>query len=132
MGDSGSLTLGLIISIVAVLSLKYIHPITILYMTIIPLLDTIVVMARRVKHGKSPFKADKTHIHHILLGFFSNDIKKTVIFLTLLQLMFSFFGYVLSRHIQTYSGGLLPFGMLVGFVILLVLTYMIFTSKIRA
>ncbi|NOQ29795.1 MAG: undecaprenyl/decaprenyl-phosphate alpha-N-acetylglucosaminyl 1-phosphate transferase [Helicobacteraceae bacterium] len=127
MGDSGSLSLGFIIAIVAVLSLKYIHPITVLYIAAIPILDTIVVMVRRLNQGKSPFKADKTHIHHVLLGFFKNNVKKTVVFMTLMQLMFCFFGYILARHIANFSGGLLPFGMLVGFVILVVLSYMVFT-----
>jgi len=55
MGDSGSLTLGFIISVLAILSIKYIHPIIVLYLAAIPLLDTLVVMVRRIKRGKSPF-----------------------------------------------------------------------------
>jgi UDP-GlcNAc:undecaprenyl-phosphate GlcNAc-1-phosphate transferase len=76
MGDSGSLTLGFIISVLALKSIEHIHPIGILYLAAIPLLDTLVVMVRRIRRGKSPFKPDKTHIHHILVKFFDMNVKK--------------------------------------------------------
>lgn len=70
MGDSGSLFLGFVISIVATISLKYIHPISVLYLVALPIVDTLIVMVRRIRNGKSHFSPDKTHIHHILLNFF--------------------------------------------------------------
>ena len=33
----------------------------------LPLADTFRVFSARIKKGKSPFSADKTHIHHFLL-----------------------------------------------------------------
>lgn len=128
MGDSGSLTLGFIISLLAVLSIEYIHPITILYLAAIPILDTLIVMIRRIRRGKSPFSPDKTHIHHILVKFFEGDVKKTVVFLALLQLIFSAIGYMLVGIIKADSSGIIPFIALVGFAALFVIFYMIFTG----
>lgn len=130
MGDSGSLTLGFIICIVAILSLKYIHPVTILYLAAIPIIDTLVVMIRRINKGESPFKADKTHIHHILRRFFFST-QKSVIFLFLVQLLFCFLGYVVARHIELYPNGLFPFAMIVTFAILLAVSYMLSTAILQ-
>jgi UDP-GlcNAc:undecaprenyl-phosphate GlcNAc-1-phosphate transferase len=130
MGDSGSLSLGFIISIVAILSLQYIHPVVILYLVALPLIDTLIVMIRRIKTDKSPFRADKTHIHHILYDFF-DDTKTTVVFLILLQSIFCFLGYVVARHIESYPNGLFPIAMVVSFIIIITMAYMIFTTIIN-
>lgn len=130
MGDSGSLTLGFIICIVSILSLKYIHPVTILYLSAIPIIDTLVVMIRRMSIGISPFKADKKHIHHILQRFFLST-QKSVVFLFLVQLLFCFLGYVVARHIELYPNGLFPFAMIVTFMIILAISYMLFTAILQ-
>jgi len=128
MGDSGSLSLGFIISILAVLSLEYIHPIAVLYLAAIPILDTLIVMIRRIRRGKSPFSPDKTHIHHILVKFFEGRVKKTVIFLLLLQILFSSIGYMIIGIINEGNNILAPFVATIGFVLMFVLFYMIFTG----
>jgi UDP-GlcNAc:undecaprenyl-phosphate GlcNAc-1-phosphate transferase len=33
----------------------------------LPVLDTLAVMVRRIREGKSPFKPDRGHIHHMML-----------------------------------------------------------------
>jgi len=129
MGDSGSLTLGFIISVLSLLSLKYIHPIAILYLAAVPILDTLIVMTRRIRRGKSPFLPDKTHIHHIMVKFFDMNVKRTVLFLVLLQIIFSSIGYIIFdaiNHMQKSHN--LPLFALLGFIILFVLFYMIFTG----
>ncbi|MEA3353041.1 MAG: MraY family glycosyltransferase [Campylobacterota bacterium] len=128
MGDSGSLSLGFIISILAVLSLDYIHPIVILYLAAIPILDTLIVMIRRIRRGKSPFSPDKTHLHHILVKFFEGRVKKTVFFLVLLQILFSSIGYMLIDIINYNQNSIAPLVAAVGFVLMFVLFYMIFTG----
>ncbi len=128
MGDSGSLTLGFIISVLAVLSLKYIHPVFILYLAALPILDTLIVMLRRIRRGKSPFSPDKTHIHHILVKFFENDIKRTVAFLVVLQTIFSSIGYMLLEIEISKRGSVIPFFALFIFVMMFLLFYMIFTG----
>lgn len=128
MGDSGSLLLGFIISLVAVISVQYIHPITVLYLGAIPILDTIVVMVRRVKKGLSPFSPDKTHIHHILLKFFGKKVKKTVLFITLIQALFSLVGLMLALNSDELSSGIASVVALVVFVGITLFFYMIFTG----
>ena len=136
MGDSGSLSLGFLISILAVMSVEYMHPVVILYLAAVPILDTLVVMIRRIRMGRSPFSPDKTHIHHVLVKFIGNKnevgniingTKRTVLFLTLLQVLFSSIGLILAEYIAKY-GGVTPFFGLVGFGIIFVLIYIIFTN----
>lgn len=78
MGDSGSLLLGLINS---VLVIKFINaadavagqfPLTSsvaigFSILIVPLLDTLRVFSIRISKGRSPFSPDRNHIHHLLL-----------------------------------------------------------------
>jgi UDP-GlcNAc:undecaprenyl-phosphate GlcNAc-1-phosphate transferase len=73
MGDAGSQLLGFA---VGVLSLRATEggdgdigigtPILLLAL---PILDTLSVMIQRISEGRSPFSADKNHIHHKLLAF---------------------------------------------------------------
>ncbi len=72
MGDTGSLTLGYILSSICVLSQKIdsdipIAPISMALILALPITDTLWVMAYRVCRGKNPFLADNTHLHHDLL-----------------------------------------------------------------
>ncbi|MDX1810151.1 MAG: MraY family glycosyltransferase [Sulfurospirillaceae bacterium] len=131
MGDSGSLTLGFVISVLAVMSIKYIHPVTILYLGALPILDTLIVMIRRIRQGKSPFSPDQTHIHHILIKFFDNQVEKTVIFLIILQVIFSSVGYMLIDVIKNDPYRYVPFFSLIGFVLIFILFYMVFTSMCK-
>lgn len=99
LGDSGSMLLGLIIS---VLSIKFceLEITTAKWMNIsnspavaftflaIPVLDTIRIMVVRLYQKKSPFFPDKSHIHHRLLTIFNNSHKKSTFILLMLQLSF--------------------------------------------
>ena len=128
MGDSGSLAIGFIISVLAVLSLEYIHPIAIFYLTAMPILDTLIVMIRRIRRGKSPFSPDKTHIHHIMVKFFDMNVPKTVSFLVILQIIFSSIGYMILSGINKGLSEHIPLFATMGFVFMFVLFYMIFTG----
>lgn len=77
MGDSGSLTLGFILGFLCVkYSMDNIHvmpyqkadfimPFTLL---LVPIFDVFRVFFVRISHHKSPFVADKNHIHHKLMS----------------------------------------------------------------
>jgi UDP-GlcNAc:undecaprenyl-phosphate GlcNAc-1-phosphate transferase len=72
MGDNGSLTLGYVLSVL-VLMLSHsgageVSLVTLATVIALPLLDTLLVMTRRVLIGKNPFHPDKTHLHHRLIG----------------------------------------------------------------
>ncbi len=72
MGDGGSQFLGFTTGVLAIILTQQVAtplsaalPLLILGL---PILDTLSVMGLRMLRGQSPFKADRTHIHHKLLG----------------------------------------------------------------
>ena len=73
MGDTGSLLLGYALSAVAVMLVQHdgigVHmaPVTVAAVLALPITDTLLVMARRIRHGKHPFYPDRSHLHHRLL-----------------------------------------------------------------
>ncbi len=101
MGDTGSMTIGLIISI---LSLRFISlpvntinelpfskehvPTVILTILIIPLFDVIRVMYIRKLLKKPFFAADKNHLHHVLIQNFQLTHKKTSLYIAFLNVIF--------------------------------------------
>jgi UDP-N-acetylmuramyl pentapeptide phosphotransferase/UDP-N-acetylglucosamine-1-phosphate transferase len=78
MGDSGSLTIGLIISILAIQLIEFdrvsmisplreiTKPVMVIAIIIYPLVDTLRIFIVRALNGVSPFSADRNHIHHRL------------------------------------------------------------------
>ncbi|MEO5566087.1 MAG: MraY family glycosyltransferase [Luteimonas sp.] len=71
MGNAGSTFLGYAIAWAAFrLTQNPFHdvsPILALWVLPVPVMDTLVVMLRRVVLHKSPFHADRNHIHHLML-----------------------------------------------------------------
>ncbi len=124
MGDSGSLTLGFVISVLAIKSLEYFPPINILFVVAIPVLDTLMVMMRRKLKGRSIFSADRCHLHHILRHFFAEDTQKTVLFLGTFQMIYSLTGLQLDVNMD---GGY----MLILFFLNMVLFYLFITAMIK-
>jgi len=109
MGDSGSLALGMVVVILSIHSLHYITPASVLFIMALPILDTFIVMTRRIQRGISPFKADKNHMHHFLYNV-KGDVKYTVIILAMMQMIFSIIGYQVSQANNLIS--LILFGLL--------------------
>jgi len=72
MGDGGSQFLGFTTGVLAIFLTQGINsPYSLSLPALLlglPILDTAVVMARRLRQGRSPFSADKNHIHHRLLN----------------------------------------------------------------
>ena len=71
LGDSGSLFLGYIISWTLVYQVQHVEsnisvP-SVLWLVALPVIDTLGVMFRRILKKQSPLKADRDHLHHILL-----------------------------------------------------------------
>jgi UDP-GlcNAc:undecaprenyl-phosphate GlcNAc-1-phosphate transferase len=91
MGDSGSLVFGFVIATVAVKSIEYINVMSVLLLTALPIVDTVVVMTRRLQRGLSPFNPDKTHIHHKILTW-RGSVDHSVMILVLIQVHFSIVG----------------------------------------
>lgn len=79
MGDTGSLIVGFI---VAILAIKFVElnvyntnpnsvyrnaPIIAIILLCVPIFDTLRVFGLRIIKGKSPFKADRLHLHHLMV-----------------------------------------------------------------
>jgi UDP-N-acetylmuramyl pentapeptide phosphotransferase/UDP-N-acetylglucosamine-1-phosphate transferase len=142
MGDTGSLILGFLISF---FSIKYITinssyaydsnlendaPLLVMVILILPLFDTLRMFFIRLLSGKSPFKGDRNHFHHILLdrnlshwnatlilmilnllaiylysefsSLFSNNIK--FVFYLITFVLYCVAAYLLSRNISKVNG----------------------------
>ena len=88
MGDSGSLILGFIFSALALYIIKIdvnnVYPIEVninlaIGLVALPVFDTIRLFAERIWHGKSPFSADKNHIHHLVLNKHQGHMKASYV-----------------------------------------------------
>lgn len=91
MGDSGSMFLGFIISVITLLGFKSIITSSIivpLCILIVPILDTTCAIIRRKLKGESIGKPDKSHFHHQLLRR-NFGVKGTVLFIYLITALFS-------------------------------------------
>jgi UDP-GlcNAc:undecaprenyl-phosphate GlcNAc-1-phosphate transferase len=71
MGDAGSTFLGCSVAIAMIYFSQsgrdIINPATTLWLIAIPMADMISTMLRRILKNQSPFYADRTHLHHILM-----------------------------------------------------------------
>ena len=91
MGDSGSMFLGFIISIITLLGFKSIITSSIiipLCILIVPILDTMCAILRRKLKGESIGTPDKSHFHHQLLRR-NFGVKGTVLIIYLITALFS-------------------------------------------
>ena len=83
--------MGFIIGIITLLEFKgpalisFFVPVSILA---IPILDTLFAIIRRLLKGEPPFKADKQHLHHQLLGMNFSHVM-TVIIIYIINIMFA-------------------------------------------
>jgi UDP-GlcNAc:undecaprenyl-phosphate GlcNAc-1-phosphate transferase len=72
MGDAGSQLLGFAIGVLSIRATQsgasQISATIPILLLALPILDTLSVMAQRIGEGRSPFRADKNHIHHKLLA----------------------------------------------------------------
>jgi UDP-GlcNAc:undecaprenyl-phosphate GlcNAc-1-phosphate transferase len=71
MGDSGSLFLGFSLAVFSIFLTQNenfrVEPMFPVMILLIPIFDTLRVMLVRAFNLKNPFRADKTHIHHLLV-----------------------------------------------------------------
>ena len=123
MGDTGSMFLGFVFAVFSmvrsqkgamVLSMSI--PLIILF---IPLFDTCWAFLRRIKEHKSPFVADKKHVHHRLLSKFGNH-KKASFVLSSISGIFSVFGIVVAFLDVKYRTFFVLFALLLGVILILI------------
>lgn len=97
LGDAGSMVLGYLFAWTLIDFSQgephHLSPVDVLWCVALPVLDTLAVMYRRLRQGKSPFKPDRGHIHHIIMGTGLGP-RSTLICLIALASALAFFGSV--------------------------------------
>ena len=43
------------------------NPVTALWIIAVPLIDMVAIIYRRLRKGKSPFRPDRLHVHHLMV-----------------------------------------------------------------
>jgi UDP-GlcNAc:undecaprenyl-phosphate/decaprenyl-phosphate GlcNAc-1-phosphate transferase len=116
MGDSGSLMLGYVVAVLLIAvnhSSSNVSIAALVMVVALPLLDTVLVMARRVRHGHSPFLPDRTHLHHRLLNL---GLPHPAVVVVIYCLMFIFGSLAIILRKQTdwaIFSSLLGFGLMI-------------------
>ncbi len=117
MGDSGSLVIGMIFSILAIsiiqkglvienLSLPNKGPYLAILFLSLPLFDSFRVFIDRIIKGKNPLSAGRDHIHHALL-YLKLGHKRTTLTLSFMSLFFILLGIIFVKLNINYSISLL-------------------------
>ena len=90
MGDAGSMLIGFSLAwLMVVLSqdpTTPVAPVTLLWFSAVPIFDMVSTSVGRLRRGKSPMKADNTHLHHKIMqkGYTSRETLAILLFLALL------------------------------------------------
>ncbi|WP_452225483.1 MraY family glycosyltransferase [Lacinutrix chionoecetis] len=132
MGDTGSLLIGFVLGVftLKLLSVKNLIvasdfpllieniPLVALAILVLPLFDTTRVFVIRLLNKKSPFSADRNHLHHVLLNLGFSHLKTSII-LTISNLLFVVLFIYLSSTSRQYF--LISFIVVFAFILLFIL-----------
>lgn len=109
MGDTGSLTIGMILCILCLrllqcstteASVELPNILVLAYSPLlIPCLDVVRVYLHRVRNGKNPFLPDKNHIHHKLLALGMRQ-RMAMVSIVLVSILFSLCNIFISKYIN--------------------------------
>ncbi|PBI81951.1 undecaprenyl-phosphate alpha-N-acetylglucosaminyl 1-phosphate transferase [Rahnella victoriana] len=86
MGDAGSTFLGFTVIWAIMLATEdhnaVMAPATAIWLIAVPLMDLVAVMFGRLTRRNSPFRPDRTHLHHLLINYGFSDKKTLGVILT--------------------------------------------------
>ena len=125
MGDSGSMFLGYIIAVIALLGFKNITLTSVIIpmlLLAIPIMDTLFAIIRRLVNHKPIGMPDKNHFHHQLLKL-NLSRRKTVLLIYLIDLLFavaSILYAIGNRMLGTNIYGIIIYVILIILTIILV------------
>lgn len=132
MGDTGSLTLGFSLSFLSIKLLSCAnyevinHPnpfILAFAPMLVPCLDVLRVFFRRIRHHKSPFLPDRTHIHHKLMAL-GLSTRKTMVTIVGIAILLSSINIYLSLFINITL-------LLIGNILLWIYINLLMTRQIK-
>ena len=126
MGDSGSMFLGYIIAVIALLGFKNITLTSVIIpmlLLAIPIMDTLFAILRRIVNHKPIGEPDKNHFHHQLLKL-NLSKRKTVLLIYIIDILFavaSILYAIGNRMLGTNIYGIVIYIILLVLTIILVL-----------
>lgn len=129
IGDGGTLMLGMLMTILVFGTLSgksrcshlEVYNVSLIALTLavlcIPVFDTLRVMTMRMLRGNSPFKPDKTHLHHLFIdmGFSHLGAAASILFLNLLVVLLWLVLWWLGASIDVQVFIVILLGLLVTF-----------------
>jgi UDP-GlcNAc:undecaprenyl-phosphate/decaprenyl-phosphate GlcNAc-1-phosphate transferase len=128
LGDAGSMLIGYLLAWALVRmsqsSQTHLSPVDVLWCVALPVFDTFAVMLRRARQGKSPFKPDRGHIHHILMDAGMGP-RTTLLALTALAVSFALVGAFISHAAKSAGLNLTAF-------CLVMMVYIVTVTRARA
>lgn len=132
MGDTGALLIGFVVSVLSILSINAYHPggtvgqfitsapavfVIALSVLFVPVFDTFRVFTLRILRGHSPFRADRTHLHHYLLDLGLSH-GKTVIVILLMNVLITLLAIAVQGMNINIAVGTMVLGMLLMYTVL--------------
>jgi UDP-N-acetylmuramyl pentapeptide phosphotransferase/UDP-N-acetylglucosamine-1-phosphate transferase len=138
MGDTGSLILGLVCSVMAIkfIEINQVHsfvessPVVAMGVLAIPLYDTLRVMLIRMSRGLSPLSADRNHLHHLLTDLGLSHMKTSLV-LAAVNIGVLLFAYRFQRIGSGVGLGLWSSEILLGLVILFLVSFSFSLGRLR-
>ncbi len=119
MGDAGSTLIGFLLGWSLIFlshrGVSRMAPVDALWCVALPVMDTLAVMLRRVRQGRSPFKPDRQHLHHLLLDA-GCPPRMALLLMVGTAIALALLGYVLRNVAETVS--LVLFGAILAFYLL--------------
>ena len=116
LGDAGSMLIGFVMGWTLIYCSQEptaaILPVAALWCVAIPVWDTAIVVARRLKKNQSPFAPDRSHLHHVLIDIGVTS-KSALIVILSSSLVISTFGVTLSYLVSSLFS-LLVFASILG------------------
>ncbi|MDO5569557.1 MAG: MraY family glycosyltransferase [bacterium] len=127
MGDTGSMFLGYIISVIALLGYKNITVTSLIipiFLLAIPILDTAFAIVRRLIKKENIFTPDKQHLHHQIYNM-CFSVRTTVICIYIIDILFALVSILYSINNPTLG--------IILYIFLFILTiwFLIFSNIIR-
>lgn len=121
MGDAGSMAVGLLIAGLLVIMSQapqaYIPPVLALWLVALPTLDTLSLILHRMLVGRSPFAADRWHLHHLLLSA-GLSVNQTLLAMGTSALLLALFGLLLwSLDVPEWMSLALFVAVLIGYTL---------------
>lgn len=124
LGDAGSTLIGYLLAWALIrmsqIPQTHLSPVDVLWCVALPVFDTLAVMYRRMRDGRSPFHPDRGHIHHILLDAGLGP-RTTLAVLVALAIGLAGIGAIVSGVAHSAGANLTAFCLLMGIYMALVM-----------